>query len=203
MTDAEAMQTRPAPACAPAAKAAHAGSPDYGRALRVARGDMEALDEIYRLHHRRVYNLCKRMTLNAAEAEDITQEVFILLLRKAGGYRGEASFTTWLHRLTVNHVLMHFRRKKLKGEEQAGDKRDDDRRARSRPAGAPPLLDRITLDRALARLAPGYRAAFVLYDIEGYQHEEVARILGYCTGTSKSQVHKARAQLRHILDGRS
>jgi RNA polymerase sigma-70 factor (ECF subfamily) len=99
---------------------------------------------------------------------------------------------------------MHFRRKRLKREEQAEDGQDDARRAARRPAAcAPPLLDRITLDRALARLPPGYRAAFVLYDIEGYQHEEVARILGYCTGTSKSQVHKARTQLRHILKGRS
>ena len=202
MTDAESMQTWPAPA--PAAKAVHAASPDYGRARRVARGDMLALDELYRLHHSHVYNLCKRMTLNAAEAEDLTQEVFILLLRKAGGYRAEASFNTWLHRLTVNHVLMYFRRKKVKREEQPEEEKYEARRAARGPApGAPPLIDRIALERALAQLPPGYRAAFVLYDIEGYEHEEVARILGWATGTSKSQLHKARTRLRHILKGRS
>ena len=204
MTDAETILTWRAPACVPGAKAAHAGSPDYARARLVARGDMGALDEIYRLHHRRVYNLCKRMTLNAAEAEDLTQEVFILLLRKAGGYRAEASFTTWLHRLTVNQVLMHFRRRRVKREGQADDERDDARRAGRGPAAvAPQLIDRITLDRALARLPPGYRAAFVLHDIEGHEHEEVARILGCATGTSKSQLHKARKQLRHLLKLRS
>jgi RNA polymerase sigma-70 factor (ECF subfamily) len=204
MTDAETIYARPATACAPAAKAAHACSPDYGRARRVARGDMEALDEIYRLHHRRVNSLCMSMTMNAAEAEDLTQEVFILVLRKAGGYRGEASFTTWLHRMTVNHVLMHFRGKKVRKEGHAEDEQDDARRADRVPAACPPpLIDRITLDRALAQLPPGRRAAFVLHDIEGHRHEEVARILGYSTGTSKSQLSKARTQLRRILKGRS
>jgi RNA polymerase sigma-70 factor (ECF subfamily) len=142
------------------------------------------------------------MTQNEAEAEDITQDVFIVLLHKAGDYRAEASFTTWLHRMTVNQVLMHFRRKKAKREEQAEDDPEESgaphRSAGSRPAQ---LIDRITLEDALARLPPGYRAAFILHDVEGYEHEEVARLLGCAVGTSKSQLHKARTKLRKLLKG--
>jgi RNA polymerase sigma-70 factor (ECF subfamily) len=145
-----------------------------------------------------------RMTQNEAEAEDLTQDVFIVLLRKAGDYRAEASFTTWLHRLTVNQVLMHFRRRKSKREEQADDEEPQEPTAEERAgAGVRPsqLIDRITLEEALAQLPPGYRAAFVLHDIEGYEHEEVARLMGCAVGTSKSQLHKARTKLRRILKG--
>jgi RNA polymerase sigma-70 factor, ECF subfamily len=187
---------------APRPRTDHTGSSDYALTRRAARGDVEAFEELYRLHHRRVYTLCLRMTQNEAEAEDITQDIFIVLLHKAGDYRAEASFTTWLHRLTVNQVLMHFRRKKAKREEQAEDGPEEPntphRSAGSRPAQ---LIDRITLEDALARLPPGYRAAFVLHDIEGYEHEEVARLLGCAVGTSKSQLHKARTKLRRLLKG--
>ena len=183
-------------------KADHTASSDYALTRRAARGDSAAFEELYRLHHRRVYTLCLRMTQNEAEAEDITQDVFIVLLHKAGDYRAEASFTTWLHRMTVNQVLMHFRRKKAKREEQA----EDDAEESGMPRGtsgtrAAQLVDRITLEDALARLPPGYRAAFVLHDVEGYEHEEVARLLGCAVGTSKSQLHKARTKLRKLLKG--
>jgi RNA polymerase sigma-70 factor (ECF subfamily) len=183
-------------------KADHAGSKDYALTRRAARGDADAFEELYRLHHRRVYTLCLRMTQNEAEAEDITQDIFIVLLHKAGDYRAEASFTTWLHRMTVNQVLMHFRKKKAKREEQAEDGPDESSAPRG-TAGARPaqLVDRITLEDALARLPPGYRAAFVLHDIEGFEHEEVARLLGCAVGTSKSQLHKARTKLRKLLNG--
>jgi RNA polymerase sigma-70 factor (ECF subfamily) len=183
-------------------KADHAGSKDYALTRRAARGDADAFEELYRLHHRRVYTLCLRMTQNEAEAEDITQDIFIVLLHKAGDYRAEASFTTWLHRMTVNQVLMHFRKKKAKREEQAEDGPDESSTPRG-TAGARPaqLVDRITLEDALARLPPGYRAAFVLHDIEGFEHEEVARLLGCAVGTSKSQLHKARTKLRKLLNG--
>ncbi|HVF45193.1 MAG TPA: RNA polymerase sigma factor, partial [Pyrinomonadaceae bacterium] len=121
---------------------------------------------------------------------------------KAGHYRAEASFTTWLHRMTVNQVLMHFRRKKAKREEQAEDDPEESSAQRAEPgARGAQLIDRITLEDALSRLPPGYRAAFVLHDVEGYEHEEVARLLGCAVGTSKSQLHKARTKLRKLLKG--
>jgi RNA polymerase sigma-70 factor, ECF subfamily len=202
-TNMEVAQSFPlAPAAPTRPKADHTGSSDYALTRRAARGDADAFEEIYRLHHRRVYTLCLRMTQNEAEAEDITQDIFIVLLHKAGDYRAEASFTTWLHRMTVNQVLMHFRKKKAKREEQAEDDSEESAAPRG-TAGARPaqLIDRITLEDALARLPPGYRAAFVLHDVEGYEHEEVARLLGCAVGTSKSQLHKARTKLRKILKG--
>jgi len=204
MINTEVAQSLPlAPVAPQKPKADHTASSDYALTRGAARGDAEAFEELYRLHHRRVYTLCLRMTQNEAEAEDITQDVFIVLLHKAGDYRAEASFTTWLHRMTVNQVLMHFRRKKAKREEQAEDDAEEPgtphHSAGSRPAQ---LIDRITLEDALSRLPPGYRAAFVLHDIEGYEHEEVARLLGCAVGTSKSQLHKARTKLRKILKGR-
>ena len=183
-------------------KADHTGSNDYALTRRAARGDSAAFEELYRLHHRRVYTLCLRMTQNEAEAEDITQDIFIVLMHKAGDYRAEASFTTWLHRLTVNQVLMHFRKKKAKREEQVEDEHDEINVPRGMPGSRPgQLIDRITLEDALSRLPPGYRAAFILHDVEGFEHEEVARLLGCAVGTSKSQLHKARTKLRKLLRG--
>jgi RNA polymerase sigma-70 factor (ECF subfamily) len=192
-----------APVVSQKPRADYAASSDYALTRGAARGEAEAFEELYRLHHRRVYTLCLRMTQNEAEAEDITQDVFIVLLHKAGDYRAEASFTTWLHRMTVNQVLMHFRKKKAKREEQAEDDAEEACAPRGTPgARAAQLVDRITLEDALSRLPPGYRAAFVLHDVEGYEHEEVARLLGCAVGTSKSQLHKARTKLRKLLKGR-
>lgn len=177
---------------------------DYALAQRAAAGDVEAFEELFRLHRRLVYGLCLRMTQDVSEAEDVTQEVFVLLFRKVGGFRGESSFTTWLHRLTVNQVLMRFRKNKARREEALDDEEGQTRE----PGHAAPaprsvqLVDRITLESAIAKLPPGYRAAFILHDIEGYEHEEVARILGCAVGTSKSQLHKARTKLRKILSAR-
>lgn len=175
---------------------------DRELAGRAGAGDMRAFEEVYRRHHRLVYSLCLRMTQNVAEAEDITQEVFINLYHKLGSFRGESAFTTWLHRLTVNRVLMQFRKVKSRRDELT----DDGTTPEPPPepeGGAPrtPLLDRVALDRALAQLPPGYRAVFILHDIEGYEHEEVGRLLGCAAGTSKSQLHKARARLRKLLGG--
>jgi RNA polymerase sigma-70 factor (ECF subfamily) len=176
---------------------------DYLLAQRVARGDMEAFEELYKLHYRRVYCLCLRMTANASEAEDLTQDVFIHVFRKIGGFRGEATFTTWLHRLTVNQVLMHFRRNKKRKTQSS-----DDVEAASEPpsgaemAGRMPVHDQIALADALAKLSPGYRTVLILHDVEGYEHEEIARQLGCATGTSKSQLHKARMRLRKLLNAR-
>src|SRR3954471_22709685 len=202
-TNMEVAQVLPLASVAAAKpRADHTASSDYALTRRAARGDASAFEELYRLHHRRVYTLCLRMTQNEAEAEDITQDIFIVLMHKAGDYRAEASFTTWLHRLTVNQVLMHFRKKKAKREEQVEDEHDELSAPRRMPGSRPAqLIDRITLEDALSRLPPGYRAAFVLHDIEGFEHEEVARLLGCAVGTSKSQLHKARTKLRKLLKG--
>ena len=176
---------------------------DFALAQRAAEGDMQAFEELFRQHRRLVYGLCLRMTQDVAEAEDVTQEVFVLLFRKIGGFRGEANFTTWLHRLTVNQVLMRFRKNKSRREDAL---EDDGLRphesARPTSPMASQVIDRITLESAIAKLPPGYRAAFILHDIEGYGHEEVARILGCAVGTSKSQLHKARTKLRKLLHAR-
>jgi RNA polymerase sigma-70 factor (ECF subfamily) len=173
---------------------------DYELAQASAQGDMKAFETIYERHHRRVYSLCLRMVANATEAEDLAQEVFIQLFRKIGSFRGESAFTTWLHRLTVNHVLMHFRKRgvrleKTTEEGEIGEIQDYLQAAAERPR----FVDRLALDKAISELPPGYRTVFVLHDVEGFEHEEVADMLGVSVGTSKSQLHKARMRLRELL----
>jgi RNA polymerase sigma-70 factor (ECF subfamily) len=163
---------------------------DYGLTQRAAQGDMDAFEQLYQRHNRRVYSLCLRMTGNVSEAEDLSQEVFIQLFRKIGSFRGESAFTTWLHRLTVNQVLMHFRKRGVKMEQTTED---------GETPNAMPVVDRIALDKAIVQLPPGYRTVFTLHDIEGHEHEEIARMLGCSVGTSKSQLHKARMKLRGLL----
>lgn len=176
------------------------GTPDHALARAAAGGDVESFEELYRRHAGRVYAVCLRMTANASEAEDLTQEVFIQLFRKVGSFEGRSAFTTWLHRLAVNQVLMYFRKRRSRprliteeGEapEETVVGTDDPRRM--------PVIDRIALNEALAQLPEGYRTVFVLHDVEGYEHEEIARRLGCAVGTSKSQLHKARMKLRGLL----
>ena len=173
---------------------------DQQLAKAAADGDMAAFEELYRRHNRRVYALCLRMTQNQTEAEDLMQEAFIQLFRKIGSFRGDSAFTTWLHRLTVNQVLMHFRKRSVKLEKttEEGDTPEQTVMGTENP-NTMPVVDRIALDRAIAQLPPGYRSVFVLHDIEGHEHEEVARMLGVAVGTSKSQLHKARMRLRALL----
>jgi RNA polymerase sigma-70 factor, ECF subfamily len=172
---------------------------DLELARAAAVGDRSAFETLYQRHYRRVYSLCLRMTGSPEEAEDLTQDVFIQLYRRIGSYRGEALFTTWLHRLTVNQVLMRFRKRAVKFESITVD---GELPLPAEPEGSPrtlPIIDAIALDRAIAKLPPGYRTVFVLHDIEGYEHEEIAHTLGVTIGTSKSQLHKARLKLRELL----
>jgi len=173
---------------------------DQALASAAGRGDIGAFELLYERHNRRVYSLCLRMTQNTAEAEDLAQEAFIQLFRKIGSFRGDSAFTTWLHRLTVNQVLMHFRKKRVKLERttEEGETPVQIVRGTENPDRMP-VLDRIGLDSALKQLPPGYRSVFVLHDIEGHEHEEIAKILGVAVGTSKSQLHKARMKLRRLL----
>ncbi len=173
---------------------------DYELTQASAKGDMIAFEEVYNRHHRRVYAICLRMLKNTNEAEDLTQDVFIQLHRKIGSFRGDSAFTTWLHRLTVNQVLMHFRKRTVKFEKTTdeGETPVQIVRGSERP-GKMPVVDKIALENAIKQLPNGYRNVFVLHDIEGFEHEEVARILGCSVGTSKSQLHKARLKLRKLL----
>jgi RNA polymerase sigma-70 factor, ECF subfamily len=177
---------------------------DHALARSAGEGDMAAFEELYKRHNRRVYSVCLRMTHNVSEAEDLTQEAFIQLFRKIGSFRGDSAFTTWLHRLAVNQVLMHFRKKSVKLERttEEGDTPVQIVHGSENPNKLP-VLERISLDRAIAKLPPGYRSVFVLHDVEGHEHDDISRILGVAVGTSKSQLHKARMKLRRILKSSS
>ena len=170
---------------------------------KAKQGDAQAFEILYNLHKRRVYSLCLRMTANAAEAEDLTQEAFLQLYRKIATFRGESAFSTWLHRMAVNVVLMRLRKKGLpvvpleetiETEEEAPKKELGGEDAKL--AGS---IERLHLERAIERLPPGYRTIFVLHDVEGYEHNEIAGIVGCSIGNSKSQLHKARLKLRDFL----
>ena len=166
------------------------------------RGDARSFEALYNLHRRRVYALCLRMTGNTAEGEDLTQEVFLQLFRKIGTYRGESAFSTWLHRVAVNVVLMHLRKKLPPTTAEPLDSQQDDRPKRE--LGVPDhtlafSVDRIALQRSVAHLPPGYRHIFLLHDVEGYQHAEIASMMRCSVGNCKSQLHKARAKIRANL----
>lgn len=173
---------------------------DLTLAQKSAAGNMEAFEELYLRHSRRVYSLCLRMTANVEKAEDLAQDVFVHLFRKIGSFRGQSAFTTWLHRVTVNQVLMHFRKRSVKTELTTEDGETPVQIVRgTADPNAMPIVDRIALDKAIAALPPGYKSVFMLHDIEGHEHTEVAKILGCSVGTSKSQLHKARMKLRGLL----
>jgi len=173
---------------------------DYLLARAAARGVMTALGDLFERYSRRVYSVCLRMTHNSAEAEDLTQEVFLLLVRKIGSFRGESQFNTWLHRLTVNLVLMHLRHgatRRKWGPEDLEKKISIAQGIKAPPASQ--MTDKIALASAMEQLPPGCRSVFVLFDVAGYNHEEVSNLLGCSVGTSKSQLHRARVKLRVLL----
>jgi RNA polymerase sigma-70 factor, ECF subfamily len=172
---------------------------------RAQLGDANAFERIYQLHSRRVYALCLRMVGNTAEAEDLAQEAFLQLFRKIATFRGESAFSTWLHRLSVNVVLMRLRKKTL-AETSLDEQTDPDEESGGprKDIGGPDLrlsgsVDRVNLERAVEQLPPGYRSIFVLHDVQGYEHNEIATIMGCSIGNSKSQLHKARMRLRELL----
>jgi RNA polymerase sigma-70 factor (ECF subfamily) len=170
---------------------------------RAKTGDAEAFEVLYNLHKRRVYSLCLRMTANTAQAEDLTQEAFLQLFRKIGTFRGESAFSTWLHRMAVNVVLMHLRKKGLPVVSLEETIETEEEAPRKELGAQDPVLagsvDRLQLQRAVEDLPPGYRTIFVLHDVEGYEHNEIAGLVGCSIGNSKSQLHKARMKLREFL----
>jgi RNA polymerase sigma-70 factor, ECF subfamily len=172
---------------------------DRDLAARCLAGDVEAFESLYRQHAPRLYNLAYRMT-GPSEAEDLLQDVFLQAYRKLDSYKGEASLGTWLYRLTTNICLDHLRSKQGKMGHVTDSLDEED----SAPVASPfrpaeANNARLDLEQAIAMLPPSYRAAFVLHDVEGYQHDEIAKIVGIAEGSSKSLLHKARLRLRTLL----
>lgn len=188
------------------ASQSQANDSSEANAIRLAqRGDASAFERLYELHRGRVYGLCLRMVNNPTDAQDLTQDSFLQAFRKIHTFRGESGFSTWLHRLTVNVVLMRFRRKSLVdgSVEEMSERDEEDGRPRrefgERDLRLGGVIDRLGLQRALEQLPPGYKLIFLLHDVEGYEHQEIATLIGCSVGNSKSQLHKARLRLRDLL----
>ena len=193
------VTVHPSPQGAPAARAA-----ELQLVERCRPGEQGAVEELYRLHSGRLFSLAVRMLGNPADAEDLLQEIFLSAHRKLESFRGEAALGTWLYRLAMNQILDHVRSRAAR----TGQLTDglDYATLLADASGhrlADRAIDRIDLERALAELPEGCRAAFVLHDVEGLEHREVSDVLGIAEGTSKSQVHKARLRLRGLLTARS
>jgi RNA polymerase sigma-70 factor, ECF subfamily len=175
--------------------------PSDADAASAAAGDRAAFERLYRRHVDRVFSLCARMVANRERAEELTQDVFVRAWEKLHLFRGDSSFSTWLHRLAVNVVLNARKtdsRRYARFEEEDGEQGMD---VHAGTAGSPlapgELLD---LEKAMTRLPPGARRVFTLHDVEGYKHEEIAEMLGVTTGATKAQLHRARLLLREALN---
>ena len=173
---------------------------------RAQLGDKEAFARLYEAHKQRVYAICLRITRERTEAEDCAQEAFLQCFLRLSTFRGESALSTWLYRLTVNVVLMRLRTNHVRPVSLDTSGAPDDS-GESAILNACPVddvrltgaIDRITLHRALRELPPGYRTIFLLHDVEGKAHSEIARQLGCSIGNSKSQLHQARSRLRRFL----
>ena len=167
---------------------------------RAQAGDQTAFRELYRQHAGRVYALCLRLTGNSGDAEERTQDVFVRLWDKLRSFRGESAFSSWLHRLSVN-VVLNERRTTMRREQRVMPTEDPENVGAQHAA---PVRDssglKIDLERAIAELPDGAREVFVLFDIEGYGHAEIAALVGIAEGTSKAQLFRARRLLREKLD---
>jgi RNA polymerase sigma-70 factor (ECF subfamily) len=170
---------------------------------RAQRGESEAFADLFHAHKARIYSICLRMTNNTAQAEDLTQDAFLQVFRKLSTFKGNSALSTWLYRIAVNTVLMHFRKKALKqislDEPSSHDANMVRREYGSRDGRLVGSVDRITLTRAIRDLPAGYRTIFLLHEVEGYEHQEIAKILDCSVGNSKSQLHKAKLRIREFL----
>ena len=174
---------------------------DMDLARAAAAGDSAAFEELYEQHHRRVYSLCLRMLGDGNQAEDLTQEVFLQLYKKIGSFRGDSAFTTWLHRMTVNQVLMHLRKRGVKLEHTSEE--GDFTNVVETPLQSTrriSMVDKLALEKAISELPPGYRTVFVLHDVEGYRHAEIAAMTGLAEGTLRAQLCRARRLLMEMLE---
>ncbi|MGI8673276.1 MAG: RNA polymerase sigma factor [Luteitalea sp.] len=175
---------------------------DVRLAARCRAGDLAAFEELYRAHSPRLYAVACRMFGHAEDAEDMLQEIFLLAFRKVGSYKGESSLGTWLYRLGMNACLDRLRSKARRNDQQT-EWLDGDVPPPGAIVDRSSVVHRLDLERALRELPAGCRAAFLLHDVEGFEHREIASMLGIAEGTSKSQVHKARMRLRGLLDRRT
>jgi RNA polymerase sigma-70 factor (ECF subfamily) len=167
---------------------------------RCRNGDLGAFEELYQTHAGKLFSVACRILGNPNDAEDVLQEIFLSAHRKLDGFRGESALGTWLYRLATNHCLDYLRSRGARMNQVTEALDDDLAAARGSSQGlAEQTVTKMDLERALARLPDGCRAAFVLHDVEGLEHREVAEALGIAEGTSKSQVHKARQRLRALL----
>ncbi len=160
-----------------------------------AAGDQRAFERIYRAHVARIHSLARRMSGSEGDADELTQDVFVRAWERLKTYRGEAAFGTWLHRLAVNAIL-NWRRTEASERQRIDDGVDTELVAGRRGAGA----ERLDLEGAIGRLPRGARQVFVLHDVEGFKHEEIAAMVGVTVGTSKAQLHRARMLLRGLLE---
>lgn len=196
----------PALGCKPARPLAKSNDADIVARAQV--GDHDAFSELYSQHSRRVFKICMRIVHDFSLAEDLTQETFLQVHRKLASFRGDSAFTTWLHRLAVNTALMHLRKRVLPVVplEHLTASVPEERAARglgTRDLTQAGAVDRLAIDRAIATLAPGYRSIFLLHDVEGFVHGEIASMLNCTCGNTKSQLHKARRILRGALGARA
>ena len=178
--------------------------PEHQLISRALSGDQDAFAELFESHKNHVYSLCLRMTSNIAEAEDLTQDAFIQVFRKLATFHGDSALSTWIYRVAMNTTLMHFRKKALR--QVSLDQRADTPNERAEKIDLcqddgrlQGTVDRIALTRAIGELPQGYRTIFLLHDVEGYGHHEIARLLHCSVGNSKSQLHKARLKIREAL----
>jgi len=172
---------------------------------RAQEGSSEAFEQLYRRYSKRVYHLCLRMVKNEAEAEDLTQEAFLRVFRKIHTFQGKSAFSTWLHRVSVNTVLMSLRKKKRVeiSMDSEGHYEEEPGVPNLLPGGPDPsligLFDRENLKRVFRQLPNGYKRMLVLHDVLGYEHNEIATLANCTVGNSKSQLHKARVRMRSLL----
>ena len=172
---------------------------DYELTQAIARGAIWNIEALYNRHKSKIYSVCLRMTGNVSEAEDLTHDIFVQLLGKVGSFRGESQFSTWLHRFTTNHVLMYFRKASRRSQTFSYSWEEVEVTRRLAMSVGPKFLERVALDTAVAQLPSGCRSIFLKFDVEGYNHKEIAGIYGCSEGNSKSQLHKARRKLRKLL----
>jgi RNA polymerase sigma-70 factor (ECF subfamily) len=177
------------------------GATDAELVTRCQAGDTDAFESLYRQHAARIYSLACRMAGSPDDGEDLLQEIFLQAYRKLGSFKGDAALGTWLYRLALNHCLDYVRSRQAKMNKLT-ETLDAETSLEPLARRDTPIA-RMDLERALERLPDGCREAFVLHDVEGFDHKEVGNVLGIAEGTSKSQVFKARARLRSLLMGRT
>lgn len=171
---------------------------EHAEVALAAAGDRRAFERLYRMHVDRVFSVCARMVTDRGRAEELTQDVFVRVWEKLGQFRGEAAFSTWLHRLAVN-VVLNDRKSERRRQDRFEDVEDLDAAGTGVPGPDPAPGVAVDLEAAIGMLPPGARKVFVLHDIEGYTHEEIARMLGVTAGGTKAQLHRARMLLRQAL----